>query len=92
MKLREITQILEQVAPLFYQESYASPSAGDFDNDGNLDLFFTTVYGTASFGKKNNAVLLVVRDLRHEPKLTLIQLWLHDAFSCCKLLNVGVDP
>jgi len=42
---------------VFYQESYASPSAGDFDNDGNLDLFFTTVYGTASFGKKNNAVL-----------------------------------
>lgn len=42
---------------VFYQESYASPAAGDFDNDGNLDLFFTTVYGTASFGKKNNAVL-----------------------------------
>lgn len=42
---------------VFYQESYASPAVGDFDNDGNLDLFFTTVYGTASFGKKNNAVL-----------------------------------
>ncbi len=42
---------------VFYQESYASPTVGDFDNDGNLDLFFTTVYGTASFGKKNNAVL-----------------------------------
>lgn len=40
-----------------YQESYASPAAGDFDNDGNLDLFFTTVYGTASFGRKNNPVL-----------------------------------
>ena len=42
---------------VFYQESYASPSAGDFDNDGDLDLFFTTVYETASFGRKNNPVL-----------------------------------
>ena len=40
-----------------YQESYATPSAGDYDNDGNLDLFFTTVYGVASFGRKNNPVL-----------------------------------
>lgn len=40
-----------------YQESYATPSCGDFDNDGNLDLFFTTVYGTASFGRKNHPVL-----------------------------------
>jgi len=40
-----------------YQESYATPSAGDYDNDGNLDLFFTTVYGTASFGRKNQPVL-----------------------------------
>jgi len=40
-----------------YQESYATPAAGDFDNDGNLDLFFTTVYGTASFSRKNNPVL-----------------------------------
>ena len=30
---------------------------GDYDNDGNLDVFFTTVYGTASFGRKNNPVL-----------------------------------
>ena len=42
---------------VFYQESYASPAAGDYDNDGNLDLFFTTVYGIASFDKKNNPVL-----------------------------------
>jgi hypothetical protein len=42
---------------VFYQESYASPAAGDFDNDGNLDLYFTTVYGVASFNRPNNAVL-----------------------------------
>ena len=42
---------------VFYQESYASPAAGDFDSDGRLDLFFTTVYATASFGKKNFPVL-----------------------------------
>jgi len=29
----------------------------DYDNDGRLDLFFTTVYGIASFGKKNYPVL-----------------------------------
>lgn len=40
-----------------YQESYASPAADDYDNDGNLDLFFTTVYGTASFGRPNFPVL-----------------------------------
>jgi len=42
---------------VFYQESYATPAAGDFDNDGRLDLIFTTVYGTASFGVANNPVL-----------------------------------
>jgi len=42
---------------VFYQESYATPAAGDFDNDGRLDLMFTTVYGTASFGVPNFPVL-----------------------------------
>lgn len=42
---------------VWYQESYASPACADFDNDGALDLFFTTVYGDASFGKKNYPVL-----------------------------------
>jgi hypothetical protein len=40
-----------------YQESYASPVAGDIDNDGRLDLWFTTVYGVASFGRPNFPVL-----------------------------------
>ena len=31
-------------AGLHWQESYASPALADFDNDGFLDLFFTTVY------------------------------------------------
>ena len=31
-------------AGLHWQESYASPTLGDYDNDGYLDLFFTTVY------------------------------------------------
>ena len=31
-------------AGLHWQESYASPALADFDNDGMLDLFFTTVY------------------------------------------------
>ena len=43
---------------VFYQESYASPALADVDNDGRIDLFFTTVYGSASFGRPNNPVLL----------------------------------
>lgn len=31
-------------AGLKWQESFASPALADFDNDGLLDLFFTTVY------------------------------------------------
>ncbi len=31
-------------AGLSWQESFASPTLGDFDNDGLLDLYFTTVY------------------------------------------------
>lgn len=42
---------------VWYQESYASPACGDYDNDGRLDLYFTTVYATASFKKKNYPVL-----------------------------------
>ncbi|WP_218932376.1 CRTAC1 family protein [Adhaeretor mobilis] len=36
-----------------YQESYASPTVGDFDNDGDLDLYLTTVYPIASGGVAN---------------------------------------
>ncbi len=42
---------------VFYQESYATPAAGDSDNDGDLDLYFTTVYAVASFHRTNHAVL-----------------------------------
>ena len=42
---------------IFYQESYASPSVGDFDNDGSLDLYFTTVYMPASFNRANHPAL-----------------------------------
>lgn len=37
-------QDLTGTAGLAWQESFASPTLGDFDNDGLLDLYFTTVY------------------------------------------------
>ena len=44
-------------AGIAWQESFASPALGDFDNDGNLDLYFTTVYATGSGGIKNFPVI-----------------------------------
>ena len=38
-------QDLSADAGLGWQESFASPALADFDNDGKLDLYFTTVYG-----------------------------------------------
>src|SRR5438445_193389 len=35
---------MTKIAKLRWQESYASPALGDYDNDGWLDLYFTTVY------------------------------------------------
>jgi enediyne biosynthesis protein E4 len=35
---------MTKTAKLRWQESYASPTLGDFDNDGWLDIYFTTVY------------------------------------------------
>ena len=44
-------------AGLAWQESYASPTFGDFNNDGVQDLFFTTVYGVGSGNIRNYPVL-----------------------------------
>ncbi|NLO05537.1 MAG: CRTAC1 family protein [candidate division WS1 bacterium] len=35
---------MSEGAGLAWQESFASPALADFDNDGDLDLYFTTVY------------------------------------------------
>jgi len=32
-------------AGLVWQESFGSPTLGDFDNDGHVDFYYTTVYG-----------------------------------------------
>jgi len=46
---------LSSTAGLRWQESYASPALGDFDNDGFLDLFLTTIYtGDTSVLYRNN--------------------------------------
>ncbi len=39
-----------------FVESYASPTFGDIDNDGDLDLYFATVYSDNSKLWKNNFV------------------------------------
>lgn len=42
---------------VFFQESYASPVAGDIDNDGDIDLYFTTVYGQNATEGANYPIL-----------------------------------
>lgn len=44
---------------VFYQESWASPAVADANGDGRMDLFFTTVYETASFNVKNQPILFL---------------------------------
>jgi hypothetical protein len=42
---------------LRWQESYASAALADYDNDGNLDFFLSTVYEKSTDGDSNHSVL-----------------------------------
>jgi len=44
---------------VYFQESYASPAAGDFNNDGRLDLVFSTVYPMGRGNVPNYPVLFL---------------------------------
>lgn len=46
-----------KLAGLAWQESYASPTFADFNNDGIQDFFFTTVYAVGSGNIRNYPVL-----------------------------------
>ena len=45
------------LSKLAWQESYASAALADYDNDGNIDFFLSTVYEKSTEGDPNHAVL-----------------------------------